>query len=158
MLYQPVIRDYSIYVFIIHNKITTKAVILQDTYLFKCTFRTSHRNIWHFTHSLLYRVPLAKFMLRHWLAFSKLDACIRLDSNFDFVSFSSSSLAKISLRPISTVQLHALLHFHLQPIYLVVFKGSYWLVSGISHLEGGFTLRCLQRLSLPDLATLLCTW
>ena len=29
---------------------------------------------------------------------------------------------------------------------------------GISHLEGGFTLRCLQRLSLPDLATRLCTW
>ena len=25
---------------------------------------------------------------------------------------------------------------------------------GISHLTGGFTLRCLQRLSLPDLATL----
>ena len=24
---------------------------------------------------------------------------------------------------------------------------------GISHLEGGFTLRCLQRLSLPDTAT-----
>ena len=24
---------------------------------------------------------------------------------------------------------------------------------GISHLEGGFTLRCLQRLSLPGLAT-----
>ena len=29
---------------------------------------------------------------------------------------------------------------------------------GISHLEGGFTLRCLQRLSLPDLATLPCLW
>ena len=29
---------------------------------------------------------------------------------------------------------------------------------GISHLEGGFTLRCLQRLSLPNLATLLCHW
>ena len=29
---------------------------------------------------------------------------------------------------------------------------------GISHLEGGFTLRCLQRLSLPGLATLLCSW
>ena len=27
-------------------------------------------------------------------------------------------------------------------------------IGGISHLEGGFTLRCLQRLSLPDLATL----
>ena len=28
----------------------------------------------------------------------------------------------------------------------------------ISHLEGGFTLRCLQRLSRPNLATLLWTW
>ena len=32
----------------------------------------------------------------------------------------------ISLRPISSSQLHALLHFHLCPIYLVVFKGSYF--------------------------------
>ena len=30
-----------------------------------------------------------------------------------------------SLRPISIRQLHTLLHFHLEPIYLVVFKGSY---------------------------------
>ena len=29
---------------------------------------------------------------------------------------------------------------------------------GISHLEGGFTLRCLQRLSRPDLATLPWPW
>ena len=29
---------------------------------------------------------------------------------------------------------------------------------GISYLEGGFTLRCLQRLSGPYLATQLCTW
>ena len=29
---------------------------------------------------------------------------------------------------------------------------------GISHLEGGFTLRCLQRVSRPDVATLPCTW
>ena len=59
----------------------------------------------------------------------------------------------ISPRPISNSQLRTLLHFHLCPIYLVVFKGSYFLKNGISHLEGGFTLRCLQRLSLPDLAT-----
>ena len=57
-------------------------------------------------------------------------------------------------RPISCGQLHTLLHFHLRPIYLVVFKGSYYLLVGISHLEGGFTLRCLQRLSPPGLATL----
>ena len=30
--------------------------------------------------------------------------------------------------------------------------------AGISHLEGGFTLRCLQRLSRPDLATRPCSW
>ena len=58
-----------------------------------------------------------------------------------------------SVRPISDIQLNALLHLHLCPIYLVVFKGSYTFV-WISHLEGGFTLRCLQRLSRPDLATL----
>ena len=62
-----------------------------------------------------------------------------------------------SPRPISDSQLHTLPYFHLCPIYLVVFKGSYS-CDGISHLEGGFTLRCLQRLSLPDLATLPWDW
>ena len=62
-----------------------------------------------------------------------------------------------SPRPISSSQLHALRHFHPCPINLVVFKGSYS-YDGISHLEGGFTLRCLQRLSRPDLATRPCTW
>ena len=33
-----------------------------------------------------------------------------------------------SLRPISNSQLHVLPHFHLCPIYLVVFKGSYSLL------------------------------
>ena len=65
---------------------------------------------------------------------------------------------RISLRPISSIQLSTLLHLHPCPIYLVVFKGSYPLLRGISHLEGGFTLRCLQRLSLPDLATLPWRW
>ena len=63
----------------------------------------------------------------------------------------------LSPRPISDSQLHVLPHFHLCPIYLVVFKGSYS-CDGISHLEGGFTLRCLQRLSRPDLATLPWPW
>ena len=61
-------------------------------------------------------------------------------------------------RPISNSQLHALLHFHLCPIYLVVFKGSYYLSVWEILSLGGFTLRCLQRLSRPGLATLLCTW
>ena len=37
------------------------------------------------------------------------------------------SLLWLKPRPISNSQLHALPHFHLCPIYLVVFKGSYYL-------------------------------
>ena len=37
-------------------------------------------------------------------------------------------------------------------------RGLTGLTPGISYLKGGFTLRCLQRLSLPNLATLLCHW
>ena len=66
--------------------------------------------------------------------------------------------SRSSPRPISNSQLHILLCFHLCPIYLVVFKGSYFFTNGKSYLEVGFTLRCLQRLSAPDLATLPCLW
>ncbi len=41
-------------------------------------------------------------------------------------SLSNTFPTWISLRPISSSQLHTLLHFHLCPIYLVVFKGSYY--------------------------------
>ena len=37
-------------------------------------------------------------------------------------------------------------------------QGVLLLSNRISRLEVGFTLRCLQRLSFPDLATLLCLW
>ena len=42
----------------------------------------------------------------------------------------------ISPRPISNIQLHALLHFHPCPIYLVVYKGSYWQARDISSWGG----------------------
>ena len=62
-------------------------------------------------------------------------------------------------RPISTRQLRALLLLHTGPINLVVFKGSLGrLPCGRHHLEAGFTLRCFQRLSQPNLATQLCLW
>ena len=37
-------------------------------------------------------------------------------------------------------------------------RGLTCLCSGNSILQGGFTLRCLQRLSLPHFASLLCHW
>ena len=55
-------------------------------------------------------------------------------------------------RAISTGKLHALLHFHTQPINVVVFHDS----QGRTGFEGGFPLRCFQRLSLPYIATLQC--
>ena len=82
-------------------------------------------------------------------------------SLFRFIPAASCPLPRLSWsspHPISNSQLRVLPHFHLCPIYLVVFKGVYFLKNGISHLEGGFTLRCLQRLSLPDLATRPWLW
>ena len=57
-------------------------------------------------------------------------------------------------RAISTSQLNALLHLHLWPIDVVVFHGP----QGRPCFEGGFPLRCLQRLSCPNIATQHCRW
>ena len=57
-----------------------------------------------------------------------------------------------SCRPIRTGSLNTLLCLHVQPIYQVVYLGSYSFEKK-SHLEVGFALRCFQRLSRPDIAT-----
>ena len=67
------------------------------------------------------------------------------------LAFSGSNQA---YRAISTGQLNALLRLHLRPIDVVVYHGS----QGRSCFEGGFPLRCLQRLSCPFIATLHCGW
>jgi hypothetical protein len=62
-------------------------------------------------------------------------------------------------RAISTGQLNALPRLHLRPINLVIYQGPLGgLRPGRSHLQAGFALRCLQRLSLPDIATERCSW
>lgn len=66
----------------------------------------------------------------------------------------SSSGSNQASRAISTGQLSPLLDLHLRPIDVVVFHGS----RGIPCFEGGFTLRCLQRLSCPFIATQHCRW
>ena len=57
-------------------------------------------------------------------------------------------------RAISTGKLNALPRLHIRPINVVVFHGP----SGRSRFEAGFPLRCLQRLSIPYIATLHCGW
>src|SRR5262245_35706738 len=62
-------------------------------------------------------------------------------------------------RRISTSQLNASLRFHTWPINLVVYQEPLEVLRpGRSHLVEGFTLRCLQRFSLPDVATRRCRW
>ena len=56
-------------------------------------------------------------------------------------------------RAISTGKLNASPRLHTQPINVVVFHGSM-----ITYLEGGFPLRCFQRLSRPCIATQLRSW
>src|SRR5258708_930758 len=62
-------------------------------------------------------------------------------------------------RTISTASLNVLRHLHSRPIKPVVF----WcplgpLRGGKPYLRAGFTLRCFQRLSLPNSATQRCPW
>jgi hypothetical protein len=59
----------------------------------------------------------------------------------------------LSPRPISIAHLNTLPCVQMRPINPVVFRGSYSLLDGKSHLEVGLALRCFQRLSRPDVAT-----
>ena len=74
----------------------------------------------------------------------------------------------LSPRPISTGQLHPSQGFHPRPINPVVFWGPYPRPNthpkgrigggGRPHLGTSFPLRCLQRLSLPNIANQPCPW
>ena len=57
-------------------------------------------------------------------------------------------------RIISTAKLRMLPRFHTPPINVVVFHDP----QARPGFEGGFPLRCLQRLSRPYIATQLCHW
>ena len=56
-------------------------------------------------------------------------------------------------RAIRIGKLNALPRFHIRPINVVVYHDSM-----IPYLEGGFPLRCFQRLSRPHIATRRCRW
>ena len=66
-----------------------------------------------------------------------LQNCTHVTSTSYFLRLTAS---RSNPRPISNSQLHTLLHFHLCPIYLVVFKGSYYLRMGYLILRGASRL------------------
>ena len=65
---------------------------------------------------------------------------------------------KQAARAISIGQLNVSLRLHLRPINRIVYPGPSGLTTGNTYLKAGFPLRCFQRLSLPNVATLLCSW
>ncbi len=71
-----------------------------------------------------------------------------------YIKFASQQILWSSLGTISTGQLNTLLHLHLQPI-------TWWSstsLTGKTNLRSGFTLRCIQRLSMLDIATVRYGW
>ena len=89
-------------------------------------------------------LPRTKFMLRfhsHSLSCFRQSYLQNHILNTIFFPLSSfHSTFWISPRPISNSQLRTLLHFHLCPIYLVVFKGSYFFRMGYLILRGASRL------------------
>ena len=69
-----------------------------------------------------------------------------------------ASNCRSSPRLISISQLHTLLCFHPWPINDIVYVEPYSSRDERSYLRESFTLRCLQRLSRPNVATQLCPW
>ena len=84
---------------------------------------------------------------------------IELSRNISFASFrmsfvhsklhTDSEFIWSSPRSISNSQLHVLPHFHLFPIYLVVFKGSYRLCGGYLILRGASRLDAFSVYPFP---------
>src|SRR5205823_2319556 len=86
-------------------------------------------------------------------------ACAASASHFNLITglagpMDTENESNQANRTISTGKLHALLHFHIRPINVVVFHGS----QGNARFEVGFPLRCFQRLSRPYIAMLHCRW
>ena len=70
-----------------------------------------------------------------------------------------STLNQVKPSTISTAKLNPLLDVHMPPIKQVVYLRPYSPCGdGKPHLGAGFTLRCFQRLSEPNLATQRCPW
>ena len=100
----------------------------------------------YFTHCLSATSPLSQF-------FELLLLPLRTYSHF--LSAPHDWCAGQALGLLVPVQLRTLLHFHLayQPWFFMVLTSLRY---GEILSRRGFTLRCLQRLSCPYLATLLC--
>ena len=97
----------------------------------------SHRAIKVCTFKTTYMInPSGIFVKNQFLNLANIGSSISLSS----MERPSCLALRSSPHPISNSQLHALLHFHLCPIYLVVFKGVYFFRMGHLILRGASRL------------------
>ena len=68
---------------------------------------------------------------------------------FSLSTLSTLQTSRLSPRPISNSQLHTLLYFHLCPIYLVFFKGSYFFRMRYLFLRGASRLDAFSVYPFP---------
>ena len=87
--------------------------------IWECSLKTIQKKKWLVANILVNRLSSC-FTMWNSLA----SRCFARSKRFAH-SFRCGSLLKSSPRPISIGPLHAFLHFHSRPIYLVVYKGSY---------------------------------
>ena len=80
---------------------------------------------------------------------SKLHTDDPISSLFSLYLLYSLETSRLSPRPISNSQLHTLLYFHLCPIYLVVFKGSYFFRMRYLFLRGASRLDAFSVYPFP---------
>ena len=109
----------------------------------ECSTIELSRIIWHKFFPYTFKTIYCQSIFKTF--FLSYDA---LRSAFAFFAFWSSP------RPISNSQLHTLPCFHLCPIYLVVFKGSYFFRMGYLILRGASRLDAFSVYPFP--AWLLC--
>ena len=104
--------------------------------------------------------PRTKFMLRVPLAFIKLLSVYLQNYTQILLSFHLSYSYHLYGYALDRLVTVSYMYYYTSTSVLSTSSSSRGLTTyvGISHLEGGFTLRCLQRLSRPGLATLPCSW
>ena len=99
--------------------------------------------------------PTVNSRLLYRLSYRGLDISFNIPSkpHISYRSLSSSfflsTIPWLCPRPISDSQLHVLPHFHLCPIYLVVFKGSYCFRMGYLILRGASRLDAFSVYPFP---------
>ena len=120
------------------HKKTANLVSKVCSYLFLCTFKTTYKVL--SLHPFLSYPTISNLLSAETIPVRSAPDTSILPVSSTHAFPLLACLLRLCPRPISNSQLHALLHFHLCPIYLVVFKGVYFFRMGYLILRGASRL------------------